>query len=189
MILVVDNFDSFTYNLVDYLEQLEQEVKVLRNDASLNLLLSPNYARVVLSPGPGIPKNAGFLMKVIDFYAGRVPVLGICLGHQAIAEYFQGTLKKAIRPMHGKISEVINHADPIFLNIPKKIEVTRYHSLVCDQLPSHLEVISQSTEGEIMALKHRKLPIYGLQYHPEAVLTQYGLEILRNWINLNPTSD
>ncbi len=189
MILVVDNFDSFTYNLVDYLKQLGQEVEVLRNDVAPDLLLSPRYARVVLSPGPGIPKNAGFLMKVIDFYAGKVPILGICLGHQAIVEFFKGSLKKAQKPMHGKISEIANYSDPIFDNVPKRIMVTRYHSLVCDELPEQLEVISQTDEKEVMALRHKKLPIYGLQYHPEAVLTQYGLEILRNWINLSSTSD
>lgn len=189
MILVVDNFDSFTYNLVDYLMQLGQETEVLRNNVPLEALLSDRYSKVVLSPGPGIPSAAGNLLSVIDYYAGRKPVLGICLGHQAIAEYFKGTLKKAMRPMHGKISNVINDEDAIFKNIPEIIEVTRYHSLVCDKLPDQLTVISRSLDGEVMAIKHKKMNIYGLQYHPEAVLTKYGLEILRNWLNINSTSD
>jgi anthranilate synthase component II len=189
LILVIDNFDSFTYNLVDYLKQLGQETEVLRNNLPLKTLMTDKYSRVVLSPGPGVPSNAGHLMQVIGYYAGSLPLLGICLGHQAIAEYFNGTLKKAIRPMHGKISKVINEADVIFKNIPEIIEVTRYHSLVCDKIPAQLEVISRSTEGEVMALKHKKMNIYGLQYHPEAVLTSEGLEILRNWLNINSTSD
>ena len=189
MILVVDNFDSFTYNLVDYLKQLGQETEVLRNNLPLEILLSDRYSSVVLSPGPGIPSAAGNLLSVIDYYVRNKPILGICLGHQAIVEYFGGTIKKAIRPMHGKISKVINEVDAIFKNIPEKIEVTRYHSLVCDQIPDQLSVISRSMEGEVMALKHKKMNIYGLQYHPEAVLTTYGLEILRNWLNINSTSD
>jgi anthranilate synthase component 2 len=189
LILVVDNFDSFTYNLVDYLKQLGQETEVLRNNLPLEILLSDRYSRVVLSPGPGIPSAAGNLMSVIDYYAGKKPVLGICLGHQAIAEYFKGTLKKAIRPMHGKISKVINDGDAIFKNIPEIIDVTRYHSLVCDEIPDQLSVISRSMDGEVMALKHKKMNIYGLQYHPEAVLTTNGLEIISNWLNINSTSD
>jgi anthranilate synthase component II len=189
LILVVDNFDSFTYNLVDYLKQLNQETEVFRNNLPLEVLLSERYSSVVLSPGPGKPSAAGNLMSVIDNYAGNKPILGICLGHQAIVEFFGGTLKKAIRPMHGKISKVINEGDAIFNNIPEIIEVTRYHSLVCDEIPDQLSVISRSIEGEVMALKHKKMKIYGLQYHPEAVFTSYGLEILHNWLNINSTSD
>lgn len=189
MILVVDNFDSFTYNLVDYLKQLGQRTVVLRNNAPLEALLTNEYTRVVLSPGPGIPSRAAHLMEVIDYYSQRIPILGICLGHQAIAEYYKGSLKKAMLPMHGKISKVINEQDRIFNNIPETMEVTRYHSLVIDKVPEQLKVISRSLAGEVMAIKHKELNIYGLQYHPEAVLTSYGLEIMRNWININALSD
>ncbi len=184
MILVVDNFDSFTYNLVDYFYQLELEVKVLRNNASLKQLLSEKYNGVVLSPGPGIPTKAGDLMKVLDFYHTKIPVLGICLGHQAIGAYFKGEIKKAPKPMHGKISKIFHENDSLFINIPSGFNVVRYHSLICSKLSSKLQVIANTDIGEIMALKHKYLPIYGLQFHPEAVLTQYGLEILRNWKNL-----
>ena len=185
MILVVDNFDSFTYNLVDYFNQLEIEVEVLRNNAPLKELLSEKYTGLVLSPGPGLPAKAGNLMKVLEFYHAKIPILGICLGHLAIGEFFESEIKKAQKPMHGKISEIFHDKDPLFYNIPPVFNVTRYHSLICDKLSYELLVIAKTNSGEVMALKHTDLPIYGLQFHPEAVLTQYGLEILRNWKNLN----
>lgn len=189
MILVVDNFDSFTFNLVDYFKQLELNVEVLRNNAPLEKLLSNEYQAVVLSPGPGIPVAAGRLMDVIDYYHKKSPLLGICLGHQAIAAYFNGSIKKAERPMHGKLSTVTHNGDEIFNDIPEKFEVVRYHSLICDPLPAQLEVLADTTSSEIMALKHKRLPIYGLQFHPEAVLTKCGLKILKNWKNINSLSD
>jgi anthranilate synthase component 2 len=189
LILIIDNFDSFTYNLVDYFKQLGQQVIVKRNNEAFDALLSTECAAVVLSPGPGVPENAGKLMEAISFYAGRKPMLGICLGHQAIAEYFKGIIVKARRPMHGKISEIYHGVDPIFNNIPTHFDVVRYHSLVCAQLPEDLIQLAWDDRGEIMAFKHQELPIYGLQFHPEAVMTQFGLDILRNWINLIPISD
>lgn len=185
MILVVDNFDSFTYNLVDYFNQLEMEVEVLRNNAPLIDLLSEKYTGLVLSPGSGIPAKAGNLMQILDFYHTKIPILGICLGHQAIGEFFGAEIKKAQKPMHGKISKLFHEKDPLFNHIPSGFNVTRYHSLICDKLSCELLVIAKTYSGEIMALKHRDLPIYGLQFHPEAILTQYGLEILRNWKNIN----
>ena len=185
MILVVDNFDSFTYNLVDYFNQLDLEVHVKRNNIPFDDIVSERYSAVVLSPGPGIPNKAGNLMKVIEHYHDKIPVLGICLGHQAIADFFNGDIIKAQQPMHGKISNIGHEGDLIFAGIPQKFNVVRYHSLVCDNLPATLEVISKSDSNEFMALKHRNLPIYGLQFHPEAVLTQYGLKILQNWKNIN----
>lgn len=185
MILVVDNYDSFTYNLVDYFNQLEIEVEVLRNDALLEDLLSEKYSGVVLSPGPGLPGNAGRLMHVLDFYHSKIPVLGICLGHQAIGKFFNGEITKAQKPVHGKLSQISHSGDKIFANIPSSLNVCRYHSLICSNLPDELQTIAKTDIGEIMALKHKTFPIYGLQFHPEAVLTQYGLEILRNWANIN----
>lgn len=185
MILVVDNFDSFTYNLVDYFGQLGVAQQVLRNTEPIPILLSDRYSGLVLSPGPGVPENAGHLMRIVDFYAGKIPILGICLGHQAIALHFGGTLKKAKKPMHGKISEILLEDDPIFHGLPGRINVTRYHSLVCDKIPETIRVISRSLDGEVMAIKHKDFDIYGLQYHPEAVLTEYGLRVLENWLNIN----
>jgi anthranilate synthase component 2 len=187
--LIIDNFDSFTYNLVDYFKQLGRQVIVRRNNEPLDELESKTCDGVVLSPGPGMPKNAGRLMEVIAQYAGKKPILGICLGHQALAEYFGGMLVKAVKPMHGKISQISRAEDPIFSNLPEKFDVVRYHSLVCSQLPGVLTKLAWDEPGEIMAFRHNELPIYGLQFHPEAVLTQFGLDILRNWINLIPSSD
>ncbi|MCG8310553.1 MAG: aminodeoxychorismate/anthranilate synthase component II [Cytophagales bacterium] len=185
MILVVDNLDSFTYNLVDYFHQLDLEVHVVRNNAPLEHHLSGKYQAVVLSPGPGIPGKAGHLMEVLHYYRNKIPVLGICLGHQAIAQYYNGKIVKAQRPMHGKISEITHSGDPLFENIPEKLNVVRYHSLICRDLPGSLNVIAKTESNEIMAIKHKQLPVYGLQFHPEAVLTQFGLGILRNWKNIN----
>ncbi len=185
MILVVDNFDSFTYNLVDYFGQLGIEQQVLRNTAPLSALFSDRFTGVVLSPGPGVPDQAGHLMNIVELYARKIPILGICLGHQALAAYFGGNIKKAQKPMHGKISKIQLERDPIFQNMPPQIEVTRYHSLICDQLPDEIMVIAKSLDDEVMAIRHRTLSIYGLQYHPEAVLTEYGLTVLDNWLNIN----
>ena len=189
MILVVDNFDSFTYNLVDYFNQLDLEVEILRNNAPLKSLCSQRYSAVILSPGPGVPKKAGKLMKVLAYYHDKKPMLGICLGHQAIAEFFNGEISKASKPMHGKLSTISHDRDIIFQNIPDFFDVVRYHSLICSNPGDMLHVIGKSGSGEIMAMKHKRLPIYGLQFHPEAVLTQYGLEILRNWKNINSISN
>lgn len=185
MILVVDNYDSFTYNLVDYFNQLNIEVKVRRNDASLENLLSEKYSGVVLSPGPGLPTKAGNLMHVLEYYHKKIPVLGICLGHQAIGEFFNGEIIKAQTPMHGKLSQISHSGDAIFNNLPSTFDVVRYHSLICSNLPEELQILALTDIGEIMALKHKELPIYGLQFHPEAVLTQFGLEILKNWLTIN----
>jgi len=185
LILVIDNFDSFTYNLVDYLNQLDLEVAVVRNNESLKNILHSKFDGILLSPGPGVPKNAGNLLCIIEYYYRKLPILGICLGHQAIGEFFGSKIVKAQKPMHGKISKIYHTNDPLFKNIPTELNVVRYHSLVCNNLPVDLEMLARTHDGEIMALKHRILPIYGLQFHPEAVLTQYGLEILRNWKNIN----
>lgn len=185
MILVVDNFDSFTYNLVDYLHQLDLETEVIRNNAPLDQLLSDKYEAIVLSPGPGIPEYAGHLLKVIEYYYDKIPILGICLGQQAITRFFNGKIQKALKPMHGKISLVYHENDQLFDGIPASFAVTRYHSLICTDLPGKLESVAKTSENEIMALRHKDLPIYGIQFHPEAVLTEFGLDILNNWKNIN----
>ena len=180
MILLVDNFDSFTYNLVDYFNQLDLEVEVQRNNTPLHKLQSANYKAVVLSPGPGKPEKAGHLMEVLEYYHDKIPVLGICLGHQAIGAFFNGKIIKSKRPMHGKTSIIYHHGDALFGAIPNATKVVRYHSLMCSDLSDELAVLAETEHGEIMAMRHKLLPIYGLQFHPEALLTEFGLEILRN---------
>ena len=190
MILLIDNFDSFTNNLVDYLNQLGSEVKTVRNTILLEVLKKENFKGIILSPGPGIPSQAGNLSKIIEAYHKTLPILGICLGHQALAEFFGAKVEKAIRPMHGKISEIIvDKPDAIFNNIPHSFKAVRYHSLVVNKFPDELQTLAYTSESEIMALKHSKLPIYGIQYHPEAALTEYGKEVLKNWLFINQLID
>ena len=184
-VLVLDNFDSFTYTLVDYLRQAGAECRVVRNNEPLADLVNQPVDGVVLSPGPGRPRQAGWLMEVIDHYHARVPLLGVCLGHQALGEYFGATLTAAGRPMHGKVSTVrVLGDDELFWNVPHRFAVTRYHSLVLSGLPSNLVCTAETNEGEVMAMRHRELPIWGVQFHPEAALTEYGLVVLKNWIQL-----
>ncbi|BDD03099.1 anthranilate synthase component II [Aureibacter tunicatorum] len=185
MILLVDNFDSFTYNLVDYFARLGEKCLVRRNDVSLEELDKLDFDKIVLSPGPGKPEDAGNLMKVIDAYHLKYPMLGICLGHQALASYFGGNIKKALRPMHGKVSNVKNFQIGVFKGLPEQFDVVRYHSLVVDNLPDMLEKTALVDTGEIMGLRHVELPLEGVQFHPEAILTENGLKILHNWIQYN----
>ena len=155
----------------------------MRNDIPLAALLGEEYEGIILSPGPGIPKNSGHLMEVLDYYHNKLPILGICLGHQAIGQFFGAQLVRSKKPVHGKISEVVQvNSHPILQGFPKVFKVTRYHSLELQGLPSNLEVILTTSQGEIMALAHTHLPIFGVQYHPEAYLTEYGLELIRNWV-------
>ncbi|GAB4022791.1 anthranilate synthase component II [Spirosoma koreense] len=183
-LLVVDNFDSFTYMLVDYLQQAGAHCRVVRNNEPLNRLTNLPVDAVVLSPGPGSPRQAGRLMEVIDHYHQRVPMLGICLGHQALGEFFGATLTEADRPMHGKVARVrILTDDRLWRGLPGEFEVTRYHSLVLTALPRHLVSLAVTDLGELMALRHQTLPLWGVQFHPEAALTQYGLRIIENWID------
>ncbi|AKD02529.1 aminodeoxychorismate/anthranilate synthase component II [Pontibacter korlensis] len=184
MLLLLDNFDSFTYNLVDYFGRLGVEVKVVRNDVPLQELQKLPVEAVVLSPGPGAPRGAGSLMEVIFHYHERVPMLGICLGHQALGEFFGAKLEKGLRPMHGKISEIICQADPIFEGLPATMPVVRYHSLVLRHVPESMIPLAHTQEGELMAFRHRELPLYALQFHPEAALTTYGLHMLQNWLRI-----
>lgn len=181
MILILDNFDSFTYNLVDYFERLQVASCVMRNNVPIDRIHNRNFNGIVISPGPGIPSEAGITMNVIKCYAGRLPILGVCLGHQAIGEFYGATIAKAKKPMHGKISLIECCKDELFNGIPNKIEVVRYHSLIITKIPESIGVIAKSESGEVMAVKHRNLDIYGLQFHPEAVSTQFGLKLLENW--------
>lgn len=184
MVLVIDNYDSFSYNLVDYLLQAGVSVKVYRNSESLAVIKKEKYQGVLLSPGPCAPQDSGNLMEVLDYYHSKLPVLGICLGHQAVGHYFGAQLEKASYPMHGKLSTVFLEKDKLFNQLPSSIQVTRYHSLLLTHLPNPLYCIAQTDKNEIMAIKHRVLPIYGIQFHPEAYLTQYGLDIIKNWVSL-----
>lgn len=182
MILLLDNFDSFTYNLVDYLAQCGHSCKVIRNDTSPEEISRMSFDAIVLSPGPETPEKAGVMNQLIAKYYCQLPILGICLGHQALGQFFGAKLEKAIKPMHGKISRIsIDNHDDMFLNLPDRVEVTRYHSLVLKSIPAHLKVIGTTDEGEVMAIKHRQYPVRGIQFHPEAVLTQEGLRMLKNW--------
>lgn len=182
MILLVDNFDSFTYNLVDYFYQLGQPCTIVRNDVSLSEIVNIAFDSIVLSPGPGVPSASGGLMHILDQYHREKPVLGICLGHQAICEYFGGSVRKALKPMHGKVSKITRRDDALFAGLPDYFNVVRYHSLVGYRLPEVLQVLAETDEGEIMALRHTDFPIWGIQFHPEAALTEYGIQVLRNWL-------
>ncbi|MBK6267035.1 aminodeoxychorismate/anthranilate synthase component II [Marivirga sp. S37H4] len=184
MILLIDNFDSFTYNLVDYFEQLGESCYIVRNDVSPTLLPDMDFTKIVLSPGPGTPEQAGYLMEYIKFFEHDLPILGICLGHQAIAQYFGAKVEKAIKPMHGKLSVVDKSVeDGIFKGFPNHWKVVRYHSLVVKNIEkTHLVPLAYTEENELMVFRHNQLTIYGIQYHPEAALTEFGIEILANWL-------
>lgn len=185
MILMIDNYDSFTYNLVQYLGELGEDLKVVRNDkVTLGRIKSLRPKRIVISPGPGFPKDAGISNDVIREFAGKVPILGVCLGHQCIGEVFGGRIIKASKPMHGKISNIYHNGKDIFKGIPNPFEATRYHSLIVERktLPSCLEITAQTRKKEIMGLKHKKYPIYGVQFHPESILTDNGKKLLANFL-------
>jgi len=184
-ILLLDNFDSFTYNLLDYLRQVGVTAHVCRNDVPLATLESQQFDGIVLSPGPGTPSSAGNLMRVIERYHHELPMLGVCLGHQALGQFFGAQVKRAVRPMHGKVSQIDCATDnPLFTDLPPQLTVTRYHSLVVEELPSVLLPLAYTADEhrELMAFRHRTLPLYGVQFHPEALLTTQGLALLRNWV-------
>ncbi len=184
-ILLLDNYDSFTYNLYDYLLQTGVECTVLRNDVfELDDLERSSFDGIVLSPGPKRPVDAGLMMSVIARWHQRLPILGICLGHQAIGEFFGAPLIKAALPMHGKTSVIQHSEHPLFTGIPTSFTVMRYHSLLLESLDgTPLDCIARTATGEIMALTHPTLPLTGVQFHPESILTEYGLLLLQNWVN------
>ncbi|WP_214743115.1 MULTISPECIES: aminodeoxychorismate/anthranilate synthase component II [unclassified Exiguobacterium] len=185
MIVLIDNYDSFTYNLVQYFGELGEELVVYRNDEiTIQEIeaLAPSY--LVISPGPCTPNEAGISIEAIQTFAGRIPILGVCLGHQAIAQAFGGEVIHAERLMHGKTSKIQHDGKSIFKGIPQQTIVTRYHSLAVERssLPECLAVTAETETGEIMALRHRTLPIEGVQYHPEAILTEHGKDMIQNFI-------
>jgi anthranilate synthase/aminodeoxychorismate synthase-like glutamine amidotransferase len=187
MILVIDNYDSFTYNLVQYLGELGQEVRVFRNDVvTVDEIADLKPDRIVISPGPCTPKEAGISVETITRLAGTVPILGVCLGHQSIGEAFGGEVVRAARLMHGKTSLIRHDGKTIFRALPNPFEATRYHSLIVrrDTLPACLEISAETAEGEIMGLRHRTLSVEGVQFHPESILTRPGMDLLRNFLTL-----
>jgi para-aminobenzoate synthetase component II len=185
MLLMIDNYDSFVYNLVRYFEEIGEQVEVVRNDKiNINIIDVSKYLGIIISPGPKNPKEAGLSLDIIDKFKEKIPILGICLGHQCIGHYFGSEIIKGEKPMHGKISEVIHNNNGLFHNVKSPVKVTRYHSLIVDKetLPKELEITAESLDNVIMGIKHKELPIYGVQFHPEAELTEEGHKILVNFI-------
>ena len=190
MIALIDNYDSFTYNLAQYLGELGAEVRVFRNDQiSVDEIAALAPSHVVLSPGPGTPDDAGITLGLIARLAGSVPLLGVCLGHQAIGQAFGGKVVRAGRVMHGKTSRIRHDGGGVFAGVPDEFVATRYHSLVVEResLPACLAVTAQSEDGEIMGLRHRGLAVEGVQFHPEALLTEHGHALLQNFLEGNET--
>src|SRR5215216_2508277 len=190
MLVLIDNYDSFTYNLVQYFGELGADIRVFRNDqVTMNQLISLNPSHLVISPGPGEPiKDDGISADAIQHFTGKIPVLGVCLGHQCLGAVFGGKVDRAQRLMHGKTSKVTHNGQGIFKGIPSPFEAMRYHSLVVyDPIPAELEVTAITPEEEIMGLKHREHQTYGVQFHPESILTEHGKQILKNFLDLNPT--
>jgi anthranilate synthase/aminodeoxychorismate synthase-like glutamine amidotransferase len=187
MILVIDNYDSFTYNLVQYIGELGAEPQVYRNDAiTLEQIRDLKPERIVVSPGPGVPKDAGITIEVIRAFAGKIPILGVCLGNQAIGEAFGGRVVRAPYLMHGKTSEICHDSATIFRGLPYRFKATRYHSLIVEKedLPDALEVSATTPDGLIMGLRHRTLSVEGVQFHPESVMTEHGKKLLHNFLTL-----
>jgi para-aminobenzoate synthetase component 2 len=187
MILVIDNYDSFTYNLVQYLGELGAELEVRRNDqTTVEEIRRMNPERIVISPGPKTPTEAGICLEVIKDFSGRLPILGVCLGHQAIGQAFGGKVIRAPEIMHGKTSLISHDGKTIFQGLPNPFPATRYHSLIVERksLPDCLEISASSADGLIMGLRHKKMPVEGVQFHPESVLTEAGKQLLGNFLRL-----
>ena len=189
MILVLDNYDSFTYNLVQYLGELGARMRVVRNDAlTADDVDALGPEGIVISPGPGHPDAAGISLELLRRFHARVPILGVCLGHQAIGQAFGGTVARARRQMHGKTSPITHDGRGVFRGLPPGFEATRYHSLVVLEagLPADLEITARADDGEIMGLRHRRYPVEGVQFHPESILTSQGKALLANFLALTP---
>lgn len=186
MILFIDNYDSFTYNLVDLLGKMEPDLRVVRNDEiPIHEIAKLKPEGIVISPGPGRPEDAGISMDIIKNYGPDIPILGICLGHQSIGQIYGGKVIRADYPVHGKTSQVQHTDHFVFIQIPSPFEATRYHSLIVERnsLPDCLEIIAETEEGVIMGMQHKEYPITGLQFHPESILTPQGQQMLANWLN------
>jgi anthranilate synthase component 2 len=185
MLLMIDNYDSFTYNLVQYLGELGEEVRVCRNDEiGLEEIESLQPERIVISPGPCTPTEAGVSVPLVERFADKVPILGVCLGHQSIGQAFGGRIVHARRVMLGKTSAIQHEGQGVFRSLPRPFQATRYHSLAVERasLPQCLEVTAWSDDGEIMGLRHRALPVEGVQFHPESILTEHGHQLLKNFL-------
>ncbi|GBD38131.1 Aminodeoxychorismate/anthranilate synthase component 2 [bacterium HR37] len=188
MILVIDNYDSFTYNLVHYLGEMGEEIQVFRNDKiTLEEIGRMSPEMIVISPGPCTPKEAGISVEVIREFGGKIPILGVCLGHQSIGYAFGGKIVRAKRLLHGKTSLIYHDGKGIYSGLPNPFEATRYHSLVVDRdsLPRELEVTAWTDENEIMGIRHREYPIEGVQFHPESILTRHGKDLLKNFLRIS----
>lgn len=188
MILIIDNYDSFVYNLAQYVGELGYEPRVFRNDAiSLEEIRRLNPSHIIISPGPGAPEGAGVSNDVIRHFAGKIPILGVCLGHQCIGYVFGGRITRGPEPVHGKSSPIFHNSRTIFKNLPNPFEAGRYHSLVInpDGLPEALEVSAWTDDGIIMGVRHKEFPLEGVQFHPESVLTSVGHKLLENFLNLS----
>jgi anthranilate synthase/aminodeoxychorismate synthase-like glutamine amidotransferase len=186
-LLLIDNYDSFTYNLVQYFGELGADIAVYRNDkitVEEAVKLTPSH--LVLSPGPGHPKNAGRCRDLTRAFLGKIPILGVCLGHQSISHTFGGTVDLAPRMVHGKISRVYHDGKGVFRTLPNPIEATRYHSLIVDseKIPTELEITAHTSEGEVMGVRHREHPVEGVQFHPESIMTREGMTLLQNFLEM-----
>ncbi len=187
MLLLLDNYDSFTYNLAQYLGQMGQSLEVRRNDQiTLDEIEYLQPERIVISPGPCTPAEAGISVPLIERFAGKIPILGVCLGHQAIGAAFGGRIIRAARVMHGKTSEIHHDGKTVFRDLPQDFPATRYHSLIVqrESLPQTLEISAETADGTIMGLRHRKLKVEGVQFHPESVLTEAGFHLLQNFLSI-----
>ena len=188
MLLIVDNYDSFTYNLVQYLGELGAEMRIVRNDEVTvdEIANDLRPERILISPGPGTPDSAGISLGVVDRFAGRLPILGVCLGHQAIGQYFGGRVGRAPEPVHGKPVEIRHDGRTIFRDLPNSFTAGRYHSLVVEResIPDCLEISAESPDGLVMALRHKTLNVEGVQFHPESILTEHGKKLLQNFLEL-----
>jgi para-aminobenzoate synthetase component II len=187
MIIMIDNYDSFTYNLVQYLGVLGEELIVKRNDeVTIKEIERLNPDFIMISPGPCTPNEAGISLEAIAYFAGKIPIFGVCLGHQAIAQAFGGKIVRADRLMHGKTSQVFHDGKTIFRGIPSPFTATRYHSLIVEKetLPDCFEISAWTEENEIMAIRHKTLPVEGVQFHPESIMTSHGMQLLKNFIEI-----
>jgi len=187
MILVIDNYDSFTYNLVQEMGEMGAELEVARNDQiTLRQIQAMQPDRIVISPGPGDPDDSGVSLDVLRELGATIPILGVCLGHQCIGQVYGGVVKRAPRLMHGKTSMIYHDGDSMFAGVPSPFEATRYHSLIVEEttLPDCLMVTARTAEGEMMGLRHKEYPVYGVQFHPESILTKHGMRILQNFMEV-----
>lgn len=185
MLFMIDNYDSFVYNLVRYFKELDEEVEIYKNDElTIDKINEKIYDGIIISPGPKTPKDSGICLEIIDKFKGIIPILGVCLGHQCIGEYFGGKIIKGTAPFHGKLSYIRHNEKGIFKNIKNPLRVTRYHSLILsrDDLPDDIEITAETEDNVIMGIKHKKYSIYGVQFHPEAELTEDGHKLIENFL-------